>query len=87
MPARRPIVILALTLCAAAPAAAVAAPPLPQLPADGAVVPTLRPAFTWTAGTSGMPVDHYEVYAEVAGAAVRVADAPAGVLTARATSA
>ena len=83
MPARRPIVVLTVLLGCAAPA--VAAPPLPQLPADGAVVPTLRPAFAWTAGTSGTPVDHYEVYAEVGGSTVRVAEAPAGVLTARAT--
>ena len=65
----------ALLLAAAVPA--VAAPPVPQSPADGAVSPTLRPVFAWTPGTSGVAIDRYEVYAEVGGAPLRVADAPA----------
>lgn len=68
---------------AATPAAA--APPMPQSPADGAVSPTLRPVFAWAPGTSGVAIDHYEVYAEVAGAPMRVADAPASATSARAT--
>ena len=68
----------------AAAASAVAAPPVPQAPADGAVSPTLRPVFAWTPGTSGVAIDRYEVYAEVGGAPLRVADAPATATSARA---
>lgn len=72
----------AVLLAAAAPA--LAAPPLPTGPADGAVSSTLRPVFAWSPGTSGVPVDHYEVYAEVGGASLQVASAPAAATSARA---
>ena len=81
MHARRSAAALALLLAAAAPAAAV--PPVPQAPADGAVSPTLRPVFAWTPGTSGVAIDRYEVYAEVAGTPLRVAEAPASATSAR----
>jgi hypothetical protein len=68
-----------------AAAGAAAAPPVPQSPADGAVSPVLRPAFAWTPGTSGVAIDRYEVYAEVGGVPLRVADAPATATGARAT--
>ncbi|HMO00726.1 MAG TPA: hypothetical protein PKD59_15035 [Miltoncostaeaceae bacterium] len=75
--------VLAALLPAVAPAAA--APPVPLAPADGAVSPTLRPVFTWAPGSSGAPTDHYEVFAEVGGAPLRVADAPTAATSARAT--
>ncbi|MGE0027577.1 MAG: hypothetical protein AB7O78_18970 [Thermoleophilia bacterium] len=73
----------AALVLAATPASA--APPVPQSPADGAVSPSLRPVFAWAPGTSGVAIDHYEVFAEVGGAALRVADAPATATSARAT--
>ena len=73
----------ALLLAAAVPA--VAAPPVPQSPADGAVSPTLRPVFAWTPGTSGVAIDRYELYAEVGGAPLQVAVAPPTATSARAT--
>lgn len=61
-------------------------PALPQLPADGAVVGTLRPTFAWSAGSSGVPISRYEVWAELPGGAAKVAEAPAGTLSATATA-
>ena len=74
---------LAALLGLAAPA--LGAAPLPQLPADEAVVATPRPTFAWTEGSSGVPIARYEVFVEVGGTAVHVADTPAGTLTARAS--
>lgn len=74
-----PVAALAL-LGAAVPA--LAGPALPQLPADGAVVGTLRPSFSWTAGSSGVPIARYEVFVETPGGVVKAADVPAGTLTA-----
>jgi predicted phage tail protein len=61
---------------------ALAEPALPQLPADGAVVGTLRPTFAWTPGSSGVPIARYEVFVETPVGALKVADAAAGTLTA-----
>lgn len=77
-------VAAAAALAAAGPALGDAA--LPQLPADGAVVGTLRPTFAWSAGSSGVPIARYEVFVETPGGAVKVAEAPAGTLSATATS-
>jgi hypothetical protein len=49
------------------------------------VVTTTRPAFTWAAGTSAVPVDHYEVWVETAPDPVMVAQVPATQLMATAT--
>jgi len=61
---------------------ALADPALPQIPADGAVVGTLRPTFSWTAGSSGVPITRYEVFVETPAGALRAAEAPAGILSA-----
>lgn len=71
------------SLLAAAPA--LAEPALPQLPADGAVVGTLRPSFSWTAGSSGVPIARYEILVETPGGVVKAAEAPAGTLSATAS--
>ena len=73
--------VAALALLGAA-ATALAEPALPQLPADGAVVGTVRPSFSWTAGTSGVPISGCEVFVETPAGPVRAVDAPAGTLTA-----
>ncbi len=78
--------VSATAVLLAAAATAVAAPPVPQSPADGAVSPTQRPVFAWAPGTSGVAIDHYEVYAEVGGAPLRVADAPGTATSARAAA-
>ena len=81
---RRATLTAATAVLLAAAAPALAAPPLPTGPADGTVSSTLRPVFAWSPGTSGVPVDHYEVYAEVGGAPLQVASAPAAATSARA---
>src|SRR4051794_17728720 len=81
---RRATLTAATAVLLAAAAPALAAPPLPTAPADGAVSPTLRPVFAWSPGTSAVPVDHYEVYAEVAGGPLQVASAPPAATSARA---
>lgn len=73
-----PIVVAALALSGPA----LAEPALPRLPADGAVVGTLRPTFGWSPGSSGIPIARYEVLVETPTGIVKVADAPAGTLTA-----
>jgi hypothetical protein len=81
----RLVIALALIAALAAASAAAAAPPVPQSPGDGAVVTTTRPAFSWAAGSSAVPTDHYEVWVETAPEPVMVARVPAGQLTATAT--
>jgi len=73
----RTTVAAATAVLLAAGGHAAAAPPVPSAPADGAVSATPRPVFAWTPGTSAVPVARYEVFAEIGGAPVLVADAPA----------
>jgi hypothetical protein len=80
---RAPVLLLAALLAPAAPA--FAEPALPQLPADGAVVDIPRPTFSWTAGSSGLPIARYEVVVETPAGNLEVAEAPAGALTAVST--
>lgn len=70
----------ALALCGQA----ASAPALPQSPAPDALVETVRPTFTWTPGTSGVPVARYEVFMETGGDPLKLAEAPAGTLSATA---
>ena len=80
----RTTVAAATAVLLAAGGHAAAAPPVPSAPADGAVSATPRPVFAWTPGTSAVPVARYEVFAEIGGAPVLVADAPASATSARA---
>lgn len=87
MSTSRAILVLpaAVASLLASAGAALAAPALPQLPADGAVVGSLRPTFSWTEGSSGVPITGYAVLVETPSGVVEVADAPAGTLTATAS--